>query len=63
MQRDLQANIAGDRIDLAAAQATAQLTTDVNIRNHAEKSQRLIQNAILQCSQKYNEANLQNADI
>ena len=46
VQRDLQANIADAQNDLAAAQATAQMTTDVNIRNHAEKSQRLIQNAI-----------------
>ena len=42
VQRDLQANIADAQNDLAAAQATAQLTTDVNIRNHAEKSQRLL---------------------
>lgn len=67
VQRDLQANIADAQNDLAAAQATAQLTTDVNVRNHAEKSQRLIQNAIqtMQSIMADNEANLAkyNADI
>tara|TARA_S200002703_G_scaffold130308_1_gene117564 strand:- start:89 stop:2014 length:1926 start_codon:yes stop_codon:yes gene_type:complete len=67
VQRDLQANIADAQNDLAAAQATAQLTTDVNVRNHAEKSQRLIQNAIqtMQSTMADNEANLAkyNADI
>lgn len=67
VQRDLQANIADAQNDLAAAQATAQLTTDVNVRNHAEKSQRLIQNAIqaMQAIMAKNEANLTkyNADI
>lgn len=67
VQRDLQANIADAQNDLAAAQATAQLTTDVNVRNHAEKSQRLIQNAIqtMQAIMAKNEANLAkyNADI
>ena len=67
VQRDLQANIADAQNDLAAAQATAQMTTDVNIRNHAEKSQRLIQNAIqtMQSIMADNEANLAkyNADI
>jgi hypothetical protein len=46
VQRDLQANIADAQNDLAAAQATAQLATDISSRNQAEKSQRLIQNAI-----------------
>jgi len=67
VQRDLQANIADAQNDLAAAQSTAQLTTDVNVRNHAEKSQRLIQNAIqtMQSTMADNEANLAkyNADI
>ena len=43
------------------------MTTDVNVRNHAEKSQRLIQNAVqtMQSIMAKNEANLAkyNADI
>lgn len=66
-QRDLQANIADAQNDLAAAQATAQLATDISTRNQAEKSQRLIQNAIqsMQSIMADNEANLAkyNADI
>jgi hypothetical protein len=45
-QRDLQANIADAQNDLAAARETAQLATNVSVQNQAEKSQRLIQNAI-----------------
>lgn len=45
-QRDLQALIAEAQNDLAAARDTAQLATNVSIQNQAEKSQRLIQNAI-----------------
>lgn len=67
VQRDLQANIADAQNDLAAAQSTAQLATDINARNHAEKSQRLIQNAIqtMQAIMAKNEANLAkyNADL
>ena len=67
VQRDLQANFADAQNDLAAAQATAQFTTDVSIRNQAEKAQRLIQNDIekIQSTMADNEANLAkyNVDI
>ena len=60
VQRDLQANFADAQNDLAAAQATAQFTTDVSIRNQAEKAQRLIQDDIekIQSTMADNEANL-----
>lgn len=59
-QRNIQASINDARNDLAAAQATAQLATNVSIRNQAEKSQRLIQNAInaMQAIMADNQANL-----
>ena len=46
VQRDLQASIANAQNDLAEAQNDAQLSQDAQARNAAEKSQRLIQNAI-----------------
>ena len=59
-QRNIQASINDARNDLAAAQATAQLATNVSIRNQAEKSQRFIQNAInsMQAIMADNQANL-----
>lgn len=59
-QRNIQASINDARNDLAAAQATAQLATNVSIRNQAEKSQRFIQNAInsMQAIMADNQSNL-----
>jgi len=45
-QRDLQALISDAQNDLAAANATAELATNISTQNQAEKSARLIQNAI-----------------
>ena len=60
-QRDLQANIADARNDLAAAQATAQLATNVSVQNQAEKSQRKITNALqeMQALMATNQSNVQ----